>query len=126
MLLEAVLNGKLAPSRGLRDRLSSCLLCGACVGACPSGVDLPEIVAEALAVLPATPGRKAAAAVARRLAGGGGILSNPAGRPAPGRRALDIATYLYGHSHSARPAFPESSPKHLEDIIPEITTAEGA
>jgi glycolate oxidase iron-sulfur subunit len=50
-LLEAVVDGALAPSQGLRHRIEDCLLCGACAQNCPSLVPTTELFLEARASL---------------------------------------------------------------------------
>lgn len=44
VLLLGLSAGQLKPSRILNDRIFSCILCGACSGLCPSGVDIPEAI----------------------------------------------------------------------------------
>jgi glycolate oxidase iron-sulfur subunit len=34
----------LAPSKGLADRVFNCMLCGACWGLCPLGINIPEMI----------------------------------------------------------------------------------
>jgi glycolate oxidase iron-sulfur subunit len=41
-LVKSLSEGSLAPSALLNDRLFSCILCGACSGICPLGIDIPE------------------------------------------------------------------------------------
>lgn len=43
-LLRGVISGRIKPSRLLNDRIFSCILCGACSGTCPLGVDIPEAI----------------------------------------------------------------------------------
>jgi glycolate oxidase iron-sulfur subunit len=50
-LLEAVVEGELAPSRALRQRIEDCLLCGACAQNCPSLVPTTDLFLEARAKL---------------------------------------------------------------------------
>ena len=50
-LLEAVVEGKAIPSRGLRAKLEDCLLCGACAANCPSLVPTTTLFLEARAEL---------------------------------------------------------------------------
>lgn len=50
-LLEAVVDGALAPSRALRQRIEDCLLCGACAQNCPSLVPTTDLFLEARAEL---------------------------------------------------------------------------
>ena len=50
-LLEAVVDGALAPSQGLRHRIEDCLLCGACAQNCPSLVPTTDLFLEARAEL---------------------------------------------------------------------------
>ena len=35
---------RLEPSKVLADRIFSCMLCGACKGLCPAGINIPEII----------------------------------------------------------------------------------
>lgn len=44
MLLWGLSEGLLKPSATLRDRLFSCILCGACSESCPPGVDIQEVI----------------------------------------------------------------------------------
>jgi glycolate oxidase iron-sulfur subunit len=46
-LLEAVVDGALAPSQVLRHRIEDCLLCGACAQSCPSLVPTTDLFLEA-------------------------------------------------------------------------------
>jgi glycolate oxidase iron-sulfur subunit len=50
-LLEAVVDGALAPSQGLRHRIEDCLLCGACAQNCPSLVPTTDLFLEARSAL---------------------------------------------------------------------------
>ncbi len=50
-LLEAVVDGALAPSQVLRQRIEDCLLCGACAQSCPSLVPTTDLFLEARAEL---------------------------------------------------------------------------
>lgn len=50
-LLEAVVDGALAPSQALRERIEDCLLCGACAQSCPSLVPTTDLFLEARADL---------------------------------------------------------------------------
>ena len=43
-LVKGLSEGRLIPSPLLNDRLFSCILCGACSGACPLGIDIPETI----------------------------------------------------------------------------------
>ncbi|MFZ6017883.1 MAG: (Fe-S)-binding protein [Nitrospirota bacterium] len=43
-LLRGLSTGQLKPSKILNDRIFSCILCGACSGLCPPGVDITEAV----------------------------------------------------------------------------------
>lgn len=51
VLLQGLLNGTIKPSRLLNDRIFSCILCGACSGTCPLGVDIPEAIYRGRALL---------------------------------------------------------------------------
>jgi glycolate oxidase iron-sulfur subunit len=44
VLIRSLLAGDLEPSDALNERVFSCILCGACTGACPLGIDIPEAV----------------------------------------------------------------------------------
>ncbi|MEW6162494.1 MAG: (Fe-S)-binding protein [Nitrospirota bacterium] len=44
VLLWGLSEGLLKPSRILNDRIFSCILCGACSGLCPPGVDIQEVI----------------------------------------------------------------------------------
>jgi glycolate oxidase iron-sulfur subunit len=50
-LLEAVVDGALAPSAALRRRIEDCLLCGACAQTCPSLVPTTDLFLEARSAL---------------------------------------------------------------------------
>ncbi len=50
-LLEAVVDGALAPSQALRRKIEDCLLCGACAQNCPSMVPTTDLFLEARAEL---------------------------------------------------------------------------
>jgi len=50
-LLEAVVEGVLTPSPGLRQKLEDCLLCGACAQSCPSLVPTTDLFLDARAEL---------------------------------------------------------------------------
>jgi len=50
-LLEAVVDGALAPSQALRRKIEDCLLCGACAQSCPSMVPTTDLFLEARAEL---------------------------------------------------------------------------
>ncbi len=43
-LLSAVTNSELKPTDNIIERIYSCLLCGACSGQCPAGVDIMEAI----------------------------------------------------------------------------------
>jgi glycolate oxidase iron-sulfur subunit len=51
VLLQGLLKGTVKPSRLLNERIFSCILCGACAGACPLGVDIPEAICRGRALL---------------------------------------------------------------------------
>src|SRR3990172_12873 len=44
ILLRGLATGQIRPSKLLAERLFSCILCGACEGTCPLGVDIPEAI----------------------------------------------------------------------------------
>lgn len=44
MLIRGLLTQELTPSPLLNERIFSCILCGACKGLCPLGVDIPEVI----------------------------------------------------------------------------------
>lgn len=44
MLIRGLLSEKIKPSPLLNERIFSCILCGACKGLCPLGVDIPEAI----------------------------------------------------------------------------------
>ncbi len=52
-LLEAVIDGRLEITKGLAERIDSCLDCRACTVACPSGVKVDEIIYAAKAEITA-------------------------------------------------------------------------
>lgn len=43
-LLKGLLEGRIKPSPLLNDHIFSCILCGACSGSCPLGIDIPEAI----------------------------------------------------------------------------------
>jgi glycolate oxidase iron-sulfur subunit len=51
VLIRSLLSGALKPSAVLNERIFSCILCGACSGACPLGIDIPEAICHGRAVL---------------------------------------------------------------------------
>jgi glycolate oxidase iron-sulfur subunit len=51
VLLRGLLSGDLQPSDVLNERIFSCILCGACSGACPLGIDIPEAIYHGRALL---------------------------------------------------------------------------
>lgn len=53
ILLQGLLRGEIEPSRLLNERIFSCILCGACSGTCPLGVDIPEAIYRGRALLSA-------------------------------------------------------------------------
>jgi len=57
-LLRAFVSGRIKPSRLLNDRIFSCILCGACSGSCPLGVDIPEAIYLGRALLKRTDRRR--------------------------------------------------------------------
>src|SRR5665811_2298404 len=68
-LIEAVLDGRLGLTRGLAERLSKCLECGACATSCPSGIDVPGAI-HALRMELAQRGDSRFARSAARILGG--------------------------------------------------------
>lgn len=42
---------RLSPTQNLADKIYSCMLCGACKGLCPTGIDIPEIIYQGRALL---------------------------------------------------------------------------
>ena len=53
-LLRKLLDGQLNPSKLLNERIFSCILCGACSGTCPLGVDVTEAICRGRALLQKT------------------------------------------------------------------------
>lgn len=51
MLLRGLISGEIKPSPLLNERIFSCILCGACEGTCPLGVDIPEAIYRGRALL---------------------------------------------------------------------------
>jgi glycolate oxidase iron-sulfur subunit len=58
MLLKGLVEGSLQPSRLLNERIFSCILCGACSGTCPLGIDVREAVFRGRALLSKTDGKR--------------------------------------------------------------------
>jgi len=54
MLLRALVSGEIKPSAALNDRIFSCILCGACSGSCPLGVDIREAIYKGRSILKET------------------------------------------------------------------------
>lgn len=51
VLIKGLLSGDLKPSDKLNERIFSCIQCNACLSACPLGIDIPEIIYHARALL---------------------------------------------------------------------------
>jgi glycolate oxidase iron-sulfur subunit len=51
VLIRGLLSGDLKPSAALNERVFSCLLCNACLSACPLGIDIPEAIYHGRALL---------------------------------------------------------------------------
>src|SRR5512141_907759 len=51
VLIRSLMSGDLKPSAALNERIFSCILCTACLSACPLGIDIPEAIYHARAVL---------------------------------------------------------------------------
>jgi len=51
VLIQGLLSGRLTPSAALNERIFSCILCNACSGACPLGIDIPEAIYQGRAAL---------------------------------------------------------------------------
>ncbi len=54
VLLRGLLTGDIKPSPLLNERIFSCILCGACAGKCPLGIDIPEAIYHGRALLSKT------------------------------------------------------------------------
>ena len=54
VLLQGLLTGAIKPSPLLNERIFSCILCGACAGKCPLGIDIPEAIYRGRALLSKT------------------------------------------------------------------------
>ncbi len=121
VLVEAVLEGKLGLTPGLERRLYECLLCGACAAACPSGVDVPEVILAMRAEVARPGNRRLTRAAARGLAGAGdGFFFHVMRNPSVRRRLLGIGARARSH------VFPRLSPRSLEDVIPKTTRIKNA
>ena len=46
-ILAAVEENELVPSKGISDKIFSCILCEACSGLCPTGINIPEAIYQA-------------------------------------------------------------------------------
>lgn len=51
VLIKGLVSGDLKPSAALNERIFSCILCNACLRACPLGIDIPEAIYHARALL---------------------------------------------------------------------------
>ncbi len=51
VLLHELTRGRITPSKLLNDRIYGCILCGACSGTCPLGVDITEAIYRGRALL---------------------------------------------------------------------------
>lgn len=51
ILLRSLVKGEIKPSPLLNERIFSCILCGACKGTCPLGVDIPDVIYRGRALL---------------------------------------------------------------------------
>lgn len=51
ILLHSLIKGEIKPSPLLSERIFSCILCGACSGICPLGVDIMEVMYRGRAIL---------------------------------------------------------------------------
>lgn len=58
VLLWALSEGLLKPSYTLNDRIYSCIICSACAGTCPSGVDIQEVIYHGRSLLKSTDTRR--------------------------------------------------------------------
>lgn len=83
-LVRALLEGRLAPSSAVRERLFLCLNCGACTANCPSGVAVADLMLAARAQLLRDVGQPAAERLLLR-----DVLARPAGLRLAGK-ALDL------------------------------------
>ncbi len=45
-LVRGLSRGELLPSEVLNELIFSCILCGACAGVCPLGIDIPEVICQ--------------------------------------------------------------------------------
>lgn len=50
-MLGQLCNNGLAPSKVMADRIFNCILCGACKGLCPLGINIPEIIYHGRSIL---------------------------------------------------------------------------
>ncbi|UCH81962.1 MAG: (Fe-S)-binding protein [Nitrospiraceae bacterium] len=51
VLLGELCSDKLAPNKKLAERIYSCMLCEACKGVCPTGINIPEVIYKGRALL---------------------------------------------------------------------------
>jgi glycolate oxidase iron-sulfur subunit len=58
ILLRGLIKGEIKPSHLLNERIFSCILCGACAGTCPLGVDIPEAIYRGRALLSSSDKRR--------------------------------------------------------------------
>jgi glycolate oxidase iron-sulfur subunit len=89
ILLRSLVRGELPPSHLLRERITSCLLCGMCETACPVGLDITEAIYQGRAELP--PGDRQGRAV-RKAAGF--LLKHPGLGYRAARRVKGLVPYL--------------------------------
>lgn len=126
-LIEAVLDGRLGLTRGLAERLSKCLECGACATSCPSGIDVPGAIHAMRVELARNGSNRLARGAARTL---GGL------KPGTGQWLLHSCAAAYRTlpklpmtpwlENGSRRRLPGTAGRPLDALLPEISPAVNA
>lgn len=110
-LLHGLATGVLTPSTDLSDRIFSCTLCGACSGACPTGVNIKEVIYHGRALLK---GEDKKRRVIRRL------INFSLKRPTMAFHFLRMAQYIlspYAIKKGLIPAYTHLPDRPLRDAV---------
>ncbi len=127
-LMEAVLDGELGLTHGFAERLSKCLVCGACAAACPSGVDVPAAVLAARAELARAGNRRLTRAATRRLISKKTHTGKQRlwGACESAYRHLPGFRFLPWFEDGRRRSLPKPGSRPLEELLPEVSRVDGA